>query len=341
MKSARLHGFIVAVVAAGAVAGVLQDWSAFVLFPTEDFFGLAILGLLALFSEALSLSLDVGKSSGSDSVSTSISFIPVFVALLIFGPAAALLLMLTAGVFAELAIRRKPAIKVLFNTGQWALACGLGGLVFTALGGTTLLQGGVAPRDLLVPFGGFAIVFGIVTHAAVAGVISLNGNVAFRKVWGNVIGESGGNLMFDLLISPVALLIALLYIPLQAAGLLIAFLPLFFIRHSYHINLRLQKANKDLLKALVKALETRDPYTSGHSLRVASLARDISEALGLSRRHVTDIETAALLHDIGKIDAIYEEIIQKPSDLSPTERLVIESHVLKGVELLRSLSSFS
>ena len=138
MKSARLHGFIVAVVAAGAVAGVLQDWSAFVLFPTEDFFGLAILGLLALFSEALSLSLDVGKSSGSDSVSTSISFIPVFVALLIFGPAAALLLMLTAGVFAELAIRRKPAIKVLFNTGQWALACGLGGLVFTALGGTTL-----------------------------------------------------------------------------------------------------------------------------------------------------------------------------------------------------------
>jgi putative nucleotidyltransferase with HDIG domain len=52
------------------------------------------------------------------------------------------------------------------------------------------------------------------------------------------------------------------------------------------------------------------------------------------------VEAAALLHDIGKIDVIYENIIRKPSDLSPTERIVIESHVLKGVELLRSLSSF-
>ena len=188
-----------AVVAAGTVAGALLDWSTLFLFPTEDLFALAILGVLALFSEALSLSLDVGKASGNDSVSTSISFIPVFVALLIFGPAAALLLMLAAGVFAELAIRRKPAIKVLFNTGQWALACGLGGLLFTALNGTTLLQGGVAARDLLVPFAGFAIVFGLVTHAAVAGVLSLSGNLPLRKVWRSVIGESGGNLLFDLL----------------------------------------------------------------------------------------------------------------------------------------------
>ena len=167
-------------------------------------------------------------------------------------------------------------IKVVFNAGQWALACGLGGLVFTALNGSTLIQGGVAPRDLLVPFGGFAIIFVTVTHAAVAGVISLSGEVGLRKVWRNVIGESGGNVFFDLLISPVAFGIALLYIPLHTTGLLIAFLPLFFIRHSYYINLRLQKANKDLLTALVKALETRDPYTSGHSLRVASLARDIA-----------------------------------------------------------------
>ena len=69
-------------------------------------------------------------------------------------------------------------------------------------------------------------------------------------------------------------------------------------------------------------------------------SRDITEALGLPQRQVEDVETAALLHDIGKIDAIYEEIIRKPSDLSSTERLVIESHVIKGVELLRTLSSF-
>ena len=55
MKSARLYGFVGAVVVAGAVSGAFQDWGALLVFPTEDLFGLAILGLLALFSEALSL----------------------------------------------------------------------------------------------------------------------------------------------------------------------------------------------------------------------------------------------------------------------------------------------
>ena len=52
------------------------------------------------------------------------------------------------------------------------------------------------------------------------------------------------------------------------------------------------------------------------------------------------IETAALLHDIGKIEAIYTEILKKPGDLSKEEREIIESHVTKGVELLTSLGSF-
>jgi putative nucleotidyltransferase with HDIG domain len=142
------------------------------------------------------------------------------------------------------------------------------------------------------------------------------------------------------LVTPISFGIAVLYVPLNIVGLLLAFLPLLFIRHSYFTNIRLQHANRDLLKALVKAIETRDPYTSGHSIRVASLARDIAVAMGMPEREVEETETAALLHDIGKIDAIYVDIIQKPTDLTPTERAIIESHVTKGVELLRSLSSF-
>jgi len=340
VKTFRLHLFIVATVAFGTIAGSLQDWNSLFILPTEHLFAVGVLVLLSLFSEALSLNLELGKSSASESVSTSITFIPVLVGLLLFGPAAALMLMLTAGVIAELAIRRKPAIKVIFNAGQWALACGVGGIVYSLLGGASILQADLTPRHLLVPFVGFVTSFVLITHGAVAAVISLNSDISLRKMWHNVIGDSGGNILYDLLISPVAFAIALLYIPLHSTGLLIAFLPLFFIRKSYFINLRLQQANKDLVKALVKAIETRDPYTSGHSLRVASLARDVAEGLGLSQRQISDIETAALLHDIGKIDAVYEDILRKPSDLSPNERMVIESHVTKGVELLRSLSSF-
>jgi putative nucleotidyltransferase with HDIG domain len=75
-------------------------------------------------------------------------------------------------------------------------------------------------------------------------------------------------------------------------------------------------------------------------LRVSSLARRIAEGCGLSPRRVEWVETAALLHDIGKIEAVFTEILMKPTGLSREEREIIESHVTKGVELLSSISSF-
>jgi putative nucleotidyltransferase with HDIG domain len=130
-------------------------------------------------------------------------------------------------------------------------------------------------------------------------------------------------------------------VELKALGLLVVILPLLFIRHAYLTIQDLQRANRDLLKALVKAMETRDPYTSGHSLRVASLAVRIAESMGFAPAKQKDVETAALLHDIGKIEAVYTEILGKPSSLTEQERVIIESHVTKGVELLEQLSSFS
>jgi putative nucleotidyltransferase with HDIG domain len=327
---------VLCTVLAGLAVAARQDWVGLLSLPSEHVFGLAVLIFLGLFSEVLSFEVEIGKGSGSNSV----IFIPLLVALQLFGPAAALLVMLVAGVSADLAIRKKPPIKVLFNAGQWAFACGIGGLVFEAMDGTTLLSGRGASWNQLLPFAAFAVIMVVMNNAAVATVISISNKQPIRDVWKNISGRSGSNFLYDLLVSPVAFGIAVLYLPLGMVGLFLAFFPLLFIRHSYFINLRLQHANRDLLKALVKAIETRDPYTSGHSIRVASLARDIAVAMGMSEREVDETETAALLHDIGKIDAIYVDIIQKPTDLTPSERAIIESHVTKGVELLRSLSSF-
>jgi putative nucleotidyltransferase with HDIG domain len=336
LKTSRLQTFVGAVVFAGAAVAALQDWSSFASLPADHVFGLAVLIILGLFSEALSLDVEIGKDSGS----TSVIFIPVLVALLLFGPAAALVVLLTAGISAELAIRKKPPIKVLFNAGQWAFACGIGGLVFEAMDGSTMLQSGSASWNQIFPFAAFALILVVLNNAAVAAVVAISNSLPVREVWRGLSGRAGANLLYDILVSPVAFGIAVLYLPLNVVGLLLAFFPLLFIRHSYFTNLRLQHANRDLLKALVKAIETRDPYTSGHSIRVASLARDIAVALGMSEREIDETETAALLHDIGKIDAIYVDIIQKPTDLTSAERAIIESHVTKGVELLRSLSSF-
>jgi putative nucleotidyltransferase with HDIG domain len=141
------------------------------------------------------------------------------------------------------------------------------------------------------------------------------------------------------MVSPLAIVVAFFYASAGLPGLFLSLLPLFFIRHAYLNTYRLEQANRDLLKVLVKAIETRDPYTSGHSQRVAALAGQIARQMNLSARKIETVEMSALLHDVGKIDVIYTEILRKPERLTPEEQRIIESHVMKGVELLKSLSS--
>ncbi|UCC49125.1 MAG: HD domain-containing protein, partial [Gemmatimonadota bacterium] len=83
------------------------------------------------------------------------------------------------------------------------------------------------------------------------------------------------------------------------------------------------------------------PYTSGHSARVADLSRELAEAVGLPSRKVEEVETAAKLHDIGKIDFAYSELISSPTELTEADREMIRSHPERGARLLESLSSMS
>src|SRR5690606_17898887 len=130
-------------------------------------------------------------------------------------------------------------------------------------------------------------------------------NQSFFNTLRYVVGSGGANLFYGLLASPVAFAAALLYDRFYIGGLLMIILPIMLIRYSYLSKVQLQQANQDLLRVLIKAIETRDPYTSGHSVRVSTLARAIADDLNVGRRNAEKIETAALLHDIGKIDMIY------------------------------------
>jgi HD-GYP domain-containing protein (c-di-GMP phosphodiesterase class II) len=69
------------------------------------------------------------------------------------------------------------------------------------------------------------------------------------------------------------------------------------------------------------------------------LCRRLAESLNLPPQKVEEVETAALLHDIGKIDFAYAELISSPAQLSDTEREIIQSHPERGARLLQSISS--
>src|SRR5437588_10746236 len=83
---------------------------------------------------------------------------------------------------------------------------------------------------------------------------------------------------------------------------------------------------------MVKAIEARDPYTSGHSVRVSEYARQIARELGLHPKDADQIGTAALLHDVGKIHEDFAPLLRKAGRLTPEEPMLMQDHPVRSPE---------
>jgi putative nucleotidyltransferase with HDIG domain len=90
------------------------------------------------------------------------------------------------------------------------------------------------------------------------------------------------------------------------------------------------------VRTLVTILEARDPYTKGHSERVAKYAERIAMKLGLPQERIDSLKEIALLHDIGKF-GIEENILNKKDKLSEDEWETIRKHPLIGDEILKPI----
>lgn len=91
------------------------------------------------------------------------------------------------------------------------------------------------------------------------------------------------------------------------------------------------------VEKLVNAIDAKDPYTKGHSKRVAKYASLIAEKAGKTKEQCDEIYLIGLLHDVGKIE-IPDEIINKTSALTEEELAVIKTHPLKGRKILDKIS---
>jgi putative nucleotidyltransferase with HDIG domain len=107
-------------------------------------------------------------------------------------------------------------------------------------------------------------------------------------------------------------------------------------------NIELYEQHDDLLlsfvRSLVSTLDAKDPYTRGHSERVALVSRRLADDLGLPRDDVEAIYVSALLHDIGKI-GIDDRILQKAGDLTREEFAEIQRHPMIGWNILKGLKN--
>jgi putative nucleotidyltransferase with HDIG domain len=87
---------------------------------------------------------------------------------------------------------------------------------------------------------------------------------------------------------------------------------------------------------LVRRLAAKDAYTEGHTRRVALLAVEVGEELGLPAARLRELATGGLLHDIGKL-AVPDEVLKKPGKLDDDEYAVVQKHAIWGDALLGRL----
>jgi HD-GYP domain-containing protein (c-di-GMP phosphodiesterase class II) len=109
---------------------------------------------------------------------------------------------------------------------------------------------------------------------------------------------------------------------------------------SRELELRRREAQDTFVKTLTllaEAIDHRDPYTAGHSSRVAAYSRKLAVELRLSRRQIDVVEYAALLHDLGKI-GIPDSVLLKPGRLDACEREVIGGELLGGVSTMADIA---
>jgi putative nucleotidyltransferase with HDIG domain len=100
---------------------------------------------------------------------------------------------------------------------------------------------------------------------------------------------------------------------------------------------RLERISVATLEALVNALEAKDPYMRGHSVRIAELSAAVAAELGLPEEDVDRIRTAGRLHDIGKIGT-REAVLLRHGPLTPQEFAHVKQHVLTAAQILAPLT---
>jgi HD-GYP domain-containing protein (c-di-GMP phosphodiesterase class II) len=108
--------------------------------------------------------------------------------------------------------------------------------------------------------------------------------------------------------------------------------------HSGNTDLYRQQADflAGMVRALTSAIDAKDPYTCGHSDRVARVAVRLAQELGLSAELINTIYMSGLLHDVGKI-GIDDQVLRKPGALTPAEYEHIKTHAEIGHRILKDL----
>jgi len=259
--------------------------------------------------------------------SVTIGFPIDFVVILVYGPATAMFITIFGAIVGELMQRKISWYKILFNASQYALSSGIAGIVYQKSGGVV---GTPNITNYIIPAIICALIYYFINSSLFMMVIHFAEGISLWSIWKN---QLKGIIATYMALAPIGFIMAMVYVSIGIWGIILFFFPLILARRSFELYTKMRKVYLDTIRALAAAIDAKDPYTKGHSERVAKTSVALAQELNLSDRDIENIEYTALLHDIGKI-GIADNILGKDSSLTNKEFDKIKEHTIMGAKII-------
>ncbi|HSW41920.1 MAG TPA: HD-GYP domain-containing protein [Patescibacteria group bacterium] len=258
-------------------------------------------------------------------ISTSIA--PLVVVMSLGGPAAAGWVALIGTTELRELRREIPWYGTLANHAGLALPAMLGGLVSSAVGAL-----GATPAMSFVATLAGAAAFFVCNLALTAFLLSLRRGQSIVRV---IRGDMPAYVWTFLGLVPLAWLMSKVYV-LEGVGwwaIFLVLLPVHLIRVSLSRFVEMRRMFTQTVASLAQAVDARDKFTSGHSIRVKQISVDIGRVMRRSEKELEALEWGGLLHDIGKI-GVPDNVLNKPDRLTREERAIMNAHPVIGANII-------
>jgi putative nucleotidyltransferase with HDIG domain len=235
--------------------------------------------------------------------------------------------------------QRTSPVTIVFNSAQQFLSAGLAGVLVNACGlKTPAIAGSPSNEGVLLHLVVAASAFVLAMHFINTALLSLYLAAQERAPVSSVLREIKplSDVPSNLVLALVGVVLAALIAARSWIGVVLLVVPVLAVRKVFRIYTEMAEAYSHTVGALVGALEEKDPYTRGHSDRVAKYCCAIGQEMRLSARDMVLLERAALLHDIGKM-GVPETVLRSSRPLSPEETAFIRQHPVMGAQVLEGI----
>ena len=292
---------------------------------SKDTWGTVIpLALLLVLASAFDISL-----SSDQKITVGVTM-PVAVSSVLLVPHASVAIVT---VFMAVSGRQSVPMR-MFNMGMGAIIGWAASGVYGLLGGQLLTEGSdFTVMHVLLPFIAAAFTYEVVNGFMMVVIIALTENVSPLRVWYGTLAQSAVPMF---IYSAFGLMLAVVWPLVGALSAVLVLAPLMVARWVFAMFAMRQQAYERTMQSLIKAVETKDFYTRGHSERVSKASVMIGRRSGMREDRVTTLRYAGMLHDVGKL-GVPTEVLQASGKLTDEQYSAIQKHPVRGRDITRDI----